>query len=328
VPLRASSLLFIVVALAAGATTAEGAAPRLQAPGLVHQGDTATFRVPVAKARSCSLTIRYATGAPQHSGNRAPANSAFTWKVFVPGGAALGVAHWTVTCGRATRHQGAFVVVGPRSTNPGGPAAAPKVVIDKQGFTQRPDTYGTGSLVSYGLMLRNSSAKEDATSVYVLVNMVDASGALVGTASDTVPLIGAAGTFAYGNSLELRTQTAVDHLEITIRVGAHLPKTAHPTPEFTNIRPQPSLYDAGWIGEVDGEVVNAATGLTLTSTRLSIVVFDVTGNVIGGGTGVTFAAIPSGARIVFAAQSGFTALPADKAATAVVSAEPTYTTGT
>jgi hypothetical protein len=177
-------------------------------------------------------------------------------------------------------------------------------------------------------MLRNSSAAEDATSVYVLVNMVDASGALLGTASDTVPLIGAAGTFAYGNSLELRTQTAVDHLELTIRVGAHLPKTAHPTPEFTNVRPLGSPYDTGWVGEVDGEVVNAATGLTLMSTRLSIVVLDGAGNVIGGGTGSTFAAIPSGARIVFAAQSGFMALPADRAVTAVVSAEPTYTTGT
>ena len=73
--------------------------------------------------------------------------------------------------------------------------------------------------------------------------------------------------------------------------------------------------------------MNATPALTLTSARLSIVVLDAAGNVIGGGTGVTFASVPSGARIVFTAQSGFTALPTDKAVSAVVSAEPTYITG-
>jgi hypothetical protein len=325
VPLRACFVLSIVVALAAGAATAEGAQPRLLAPGLVHQGTKATFRIPIANVRSCSLTIRYATGKAQRAGKRSPSNHAVTWVVAVPRDAALGVAHWTVSCGPGATLPGTFVVVGPRSTTPGGPADAPKIVIDKQGYTQRPDAYGTGSLVSYGLMLRNSSAAEDATSVYVLVNMVDASGALVGTASNTVPLVTAAGTFAYGNSLQLRTQIAVDHLEITIRVGAHAPKAIHPSPEFANVRPEPSQFDTGWVGEVDGEVVNTTTRLTLSNAMLSIVVFDAAGNVIGGGTGATFSAVPSGARIVFTAQSGFTALPTDKAATAVVSAEPTYT---
>jgi hypothetical protein len=326
VPLRSISVIFTVVALAAGAATAQGASPRAQAPGLVHQGAKATFRIPVANVRSCSLAIRYATGATQRAGKRAPSGRAVTWVVLVPRAAAVGVAHWTVSCAGAQLH-GTFVVVRSRSTTPGGPADAPKIVIDKQGYTQRPDKFGTGSLLSYGLMLRNSSAAEDATSVYVLVNMVDATGALVGSASNNVALIGAAGTFAFGNSLELRTQTTVDHLEITIRVGAHGPKADHPSPEFANVRVEPSQFDTGWVGEVDGEVVNAAAGLTLSNALLSIVVFDAAGNVIGGGTGATFAAVPSGSRFVFTAQSGFTALPTDKAATAIVSSEPTYTNG-
>jgi len=81
------------------------------------------------------------------------------------------------------------------------------------------------------------------------------------------------------------------------------------------------------VGEVDGEVLNATPTLTLSNAQLSIVVFDVAGNVIGGGTGATSGAVPSGSRIVFVAQAGFTALPIDKAATAIVSAEPTYTNG-
>lgn len=325
-PLRVSSLLFVAM-LAAGAATAGAAVPRLQAPGLVHQGERATFRLPVTKARSCSLAIRYAAGEIQRAGKRASSNHAVTWSVLVPRDAAVGVARWTASCGSAAALTGTFAVVRSRSTTPGGPADAPKVVIDKQGYTQRPDAYGTGSLVSYGLMLRNSSAKEDATSIYVLVNMVDASGALLGSASATIPLIGAAATFAYGNSLELRTPVTVNHLEITIRVGAHAPKTAHPSPEFANVHLISSAFDTGWIGEVDGEVVNTTTNLTLSNALLSVVVLDASGNVIGGGTGATFSAVPSGARIVFTAQSGFSPLPADKAVSAVVSAEPTYANG-
>ena len=322
-PLRVSSLSLLVITLVVVAS-ASGAQPRLQAPGLVHQGDTAIFRVPVTGARTCSLTLRYANGATQRAGSHVVVSHSATWTVAVPRTAAIGSARWTASCGTSPPRGGTFVVVRVRSTTA---ADAPKIVIDKQGYTQRPDRYGTGSLVSYGLMLRNSSAAEDATGVYVLVNMVDASGALLGTVSTTVPLVGAAETFAYGNSLELRTQATVDHLEITIRISAHAPKTAHLAPEFTNVRPEPSLYDTGWVGEVDGEVVNTATTMTLQNATLSIVVFDAAGNVIGGGTGATFITVPSGARVVFTAASGFTALPADKAVTAVVSAVPTYTPG-
>jgi hypothetical protein len=315
------------MALAAGAATAQGARPRLQAPGLVHQGAKATFRVPVTKAGACSLSIRYAIGPVQRAGKGSVSSHAVTWVVTVPGNAMVGVAHWTVFCGSAMALTGTFVVVHGRSTTPGGPTAPPTIVVDKQGYTQRSDKYGTGSLVSYGLMLRNSSAAEDASSVFVLVNMVDATGALIGSQSQTVSLIGASGTYAYGDSLELRTQVAVNHLEITVRVGSHAPKTPHPSPDFANVRPEPAVFDPGWVGEVDGEVVNSQPTLTLSNAQLSIVVFDAAGNVIGGGSGSTAGAVPSGSRIVFIASSGFTAVPIDKAATAAVSAQPTYANG-
>jgi hypothetical protein len=327
VPLRISSFVLIVIALAVCAATAQGAQPRASAPGLVHQGDKAAFRIPVFGVRSCSLAIRYASGATQRAGTRAVVDHFATWTVAVPPRAALGVARWTVTCGAAGRLQGTFAVVRARSTTPGTPTAPPKVVVDKQGFSQRSDVYGTGSLLSFGLMLRNTSAVEDATSVYVVVNMVDAAGVLVGTVTHTVALVGAAGTFGYGDSLHLRTQVPVSSLELTIRVGSHAPKKAHPAPDFANVRLEPDSFNPGWVGEVDGEVVNATPTLTLANALLSIVVLDAAGNVIGGGTGATFASVPSGARIVFTATSGFSALPTDRAATAVISSEPTYTNG-
>lgn len=325
-PLRLSPLLVLVLTLAVGAATAEGAAPLQNTPLSVHRGDNATFRVPASKAGSCSLSIRYETHALQSPGRRAPRNHAVSWVVRVPMTAPLGPARWTVVCGKS-KQAGGFIVLDARTTAPGPGAEVPKIVIDKQGYTQRPDKYGPGSLISYGLMLRNASTAQDVSSVYVLVNMVDASGALLGSASRTVGIVGAGETFAFGDSLNLRTQTQVVRLEITIRISAHAPKKPRPLPTFANLRLVPDVYDPGWVGEVDGEAVNGTEGKTLASAQLSIVVFDASGNVIGGGTGSTTATVPSGARIVFLARSGFTAVPLDKAASVVVSSEPNYTNG-
>jgi hypothetical protein len=198
------------------------------------------------------------------------------------------------------------------------------VVADKQGFSQRPDRYGTGSSFSYGMFLRNTSDTQDAQNVYVLVNMVAASGELIGTATRTIPLIAAGQTYALGDSLSLRTQVAVSKLELTIRLGAHQLKQPHNSPEFANVRIVPAQGDPGWVGEVDGEVLNSTPALTLTNAKLSIVLLDAAGNPVGGGTGYTFAPLPSGSRMVFLATSGFSAVPLDRALTPVVSAEPAY----
>lgn len=325
-PHRVRSLLVIVaVVLAAGAATAQGAKPRALAPGLAHQGSNAVFHIPVSGVRTCSLTIRYASGANQRAGYHRVVNGAVTWTVGVPLNAALGVARWTVACGKAGRLQGSLVIVRARSTTPTAPTAPPKVIVDKQGYSQRNDSFGSGSLLSYGLMLRNTSTAEDATSVYVLVNMVDAGGELLGTMSRTVALVGAAGTFAYGDSLHLRTQVPVASLEITIRVGSHSPKQGHPLPDFANVRVIPDDLTPGWVGEVDGEVVNATPTVTLSSARLSIVLLNAAGGVVGGGTGYTVVSVPSGSRVVFTATSGLTACATDQAVAAIISSEPTYT---
>lgn len=322
-----SILLVLTIAVAATAATANGAKPRTLAPGLVHQGAKTVFHLPAGSAHACTLAIRYADGTMKNAGPRVAVNRWATWTVAVPAKAALGIATWLAACGPTRNLQGTFVVVRARSTTPGGTTAPPRVVVAKQGYSQRPDSYGTGSLLSYGLMLRNTSTTEDATSVYVLVNMVNQAGVLVGTVSRTVSLVGAASVFAYGDSLHLRTQVPVSSLEITIRVGSHAPKKAHPAPDFANVRVLPDDNDPGWVSEVDGEVVNATPTLTLSSARLSIVVLDASGNVVGGGTGFTFESVPSGARVVFTATSGLTALPTDRAVTAVVSSEPTYANG-
>jgi hypothetical protein len=229
-----------------------------------------------------------------------------------------------VQCGIHFVRKGTFKVIA--QTNDAG-GEAPRVVADKQGFSQRPARFGTGSSFSYGIFLRNTSTTQDAVSVYVLVNMVAANGLLIGTATRTISLIGAGQTFALGDSMSLRTQVAVAKLELTIRLGAHQVKQPQNHPEFANVRIVPDESDLGWVSEVDGEVLNTVPGMTLTNTRLSIVLLDAAGNPVGGGTGSTYAALPSGSRMVFLATSGFNAVPLDRALTPVVSAESTYTAG-
>jgi hypothetical protein len=74
-------------------------------------------------------------------------------------------------------------------------------------------------------------------------------------------------------------------------------------------------------------VLNTTPLMTLTSSRLSIVLLDAAGSPVGGGTGYTSSPLPSGSRMVFLATTGFTAVPLDRALTPVISVEPTYTAG-
>lgn len=314
----------VLIALAAAAPTA--AAPSRAAgisPGLVHRGQKTTITVATGtRSAPCVASLRYANRTTQRAASRLPHGGHVSFVFKVPSTAALGQGGWRVQCGLGY-WTGTFVVVDAQSTTA---KEAPRVVVGSQGYSQRPDKSGPGSFLSYGLVLRNTSASEDAESVYVIVNMVAADGSLIGSKSQGVPIVPAGGTYALGASMQLRTQAAVTHLEIVVRVGAHEPKQAQTLPDLANLRIEPSLYDPGWVGEIDGEIVNDTTPKTLSSASLSIVVFDAAGNPIGGGTGSLFASVPSGARFVFTAMSGFKSIPLDKAASVAISITPRYST--
>jgi len=91
-----------------------------------------------------------------------------------------------------------------------------------------------------------------------------------------------------------------------------------------NIRVLPGLNDAAWVGEVDGEVINSHPVLNVQNTKLSAVVFDAAGNIIGGGTGMATPLLPPGTRQVFVLKNGVDAIPWGQAASARVSALGTY----
>jgi hypothetical protein len=322
VPLRLVSLVLCVLAVGAASASATPRTVSGISPGLVHRGQRATIVASTAKPNAmCVARLRYSNGRIQAAPRHRAVRRRVSFTLRVPLTAATGAGSWTVTCGSAV-DKGSFIVAAVQSTTP---VEAPKVVVDRQGFSQRPDRFGTGSLLSYGLVLRDTSGTEDAQNVYVIVNMVAASGELIGSKSQTVPLVPAGGTYALGDSMSLRTQVAATRLEITVRVGAHEPKQNHTMPEFANVRILPSTTDPGWVTEVDAEIVNVDTQKTLASANVSLVIVDAAGNPVGGAKGFSFAALPSGSRFVFTAQSGLSSIPLDRAAAVLISSQPRYT---
>lgn len=322
-PLR-SIFSLVLALLALSAASAQAAQHRSGgiAPSLVHQGQRTTISAGTRGLKGlCGARLSFADGKVQTLAPKRPRNGRVSFITAIGKDAAIGGGSWMVSCKSVIVAAGSFVVVAAKSTSG---SDVPRVVVAKQGYSQRSDSYGTGSQLSYGILLRNTSHSEDARNVYVIVNMVTATGELIGSLSRTIPLVPAGGTYGLGDSMGLRTQVATASLEITIRVGAHEPKKAHTMPDFANVRILPGTFDLGYMAEVDGEVVNDNSPLTLTSASLSILVLDAAGNPVGGGTGSSGAALPPNTRFVFVAQSGFGAIPLDKAVSVLIFATPTY----
>jgi hypothetical protein len=319
--------LLVSLAVASLALCAATVSPA-PAAGLptVARGQALRISFPLHSRTLCTPTVTYSDGSKQVGTAKRARAGRLAWALLVARTAPLGAGEWVVRCGRVDTRAGRFVVVG--LPGGGGTADVPRVVVDKQGFSQRNDNFGAGSRVSFGLLLHNTSETQDAMNVYILVNMVAADGELIASMNHNVALVAAGQTFAYGDAMGLRSQVPVAKLELTVRVGQHQAKQNHILPEFANVHVIPNPQDVGWVGEVDGEVLNTAQmPLTLMSTRISIVLLDSAGNPVGGGAGGTFAALPNGSRMVFLANQGFDSVPVDRAVTPVVSVEASYVQG-
>ena len=288
------------------------------APQRAYQDADAAVAVSVRPLGArCSLSVRYADGSRQRGLEpvRAASGTA-SWKWHVPTSAgAAGPARVTASCGRAGHASRTIVVVG---------SVVPlRIDVVKQGFSIRPQPYGSGENVSYGLILRNGSAKSDAKDVTVLVNFVGPDNVLYGSATTLVPEISRGSTYALGGQLVFPGAAPVVRLEATVQVSARTSGAA-PHPTLANLRVVPSIFEPAWIGGVEGEMVNDQPSFLLQRAQLSAVVFDAAGNVIGGGTGYAFASLPPGGREFIQIQTGMNAIPFAKAAMVEVSVLATY----
>jgi hypothetical protein len=159
------------------------------APTRAAQGQTMHFWIRTrATGVTCTLLVRYSDGSLQKGLSPARArNGRAEWTFRVPDTAATGMAKAIASCGKGGRIIRTFLVVpGPKK---------PKLAVVNSGYSQRPNPHGIGSIVSFGIILKNPSEDQDAVKVQVLVNLVDAADVVIGSVSRPVSAVAAGSTF-------------------------------------------------------------------------------------------------------------------------------------
>jgi hypothetical protein len=281
------------------------------------QGNDARIAVSVRPAAArCSLSVRYQGGTQQLGLNPVIAVSGHaSWTWHVPTTVQAGPAKATVRCAGAGSTSRTLVVVGR--------LVEPKITVAKQGFSIRPNAFGSGNRLSYGLILHNEAAQRDAMAVSVQVNFVMADDHLLGTDTQHIQGIAAGSDYALGNSVSFPAAAPIVRLEIVVQVDGYAKASIH-YPTLANIHIVPQLFEPNWIGTIEGELQNTDPAMTLSNAQLSAVVFDSAGNIVGGGNGFTFQPLPPGARLFLQMSSGFDAIPFQNAASTMVSIVPTW----
>ncbi len=318
--LLALATLVVVGAFAGSASGRAAGVQFVAGPSRVVQGNEATMTVAVSPSGArCSLSVRYKSGAKQRGlPVVAAAAGRATWAWKVPRLVQPGVAHATASCAGAGRASRTFTVIGQ--------VIPPKIDVVQTGWSVRNYPYG-GSGVSYGVILANRSKTQDALDVKVLVNFVMADNRLIGSATNRISDFAADTQHATGGELQFQGGAPIARIEVVVEIGKSGPAT-HTKPGLSAIRVVPSPIEPLWCGAVEGEVQNDHPSRTINWVELSAVVFDASGNIIGGGSGYGFASLPPAARMFLKISNGMRPIPSYKAASAMVSVVPTYKPGT
>jgi hypothetical protein len=315
--LTAIVAVILVVASAGTASARTSGIGFTFVPQHVVQGSDARIIVSVHPAGArCSLSVRYQGGTPQPGISPVIAAGGFaSWAWHVPITVQAGPAKVTVRCGGAGSSSRSLVIVGR--------LVEPKIIVAKQGFSIRPNSFGIGNRLSYGMVLHNQAAQRDALDVSVQTNFVMADDHLLGTDTQHISGIAAGSDYALGNSVSFPALAPIVRLEVVVQVATYAKATIH-YPTVANIHIVPQLFEPNWIGTVEGELQNTDPTMTLSSAQLSAVVFDSAGNIVGGGNGFAFQPLPPGARLFLQMTSGFDVIPVQNAASTMVSVVPTW----
>jgi hypothetical protein len=285
-------------------------------PNHVVQGEDARVSVSVRPTGSrCTLLVAYQGGAKQGGLAAVTARSGHaTWTWRVPADVQAGPARTTVRCLRAGSTTRSIVIVGRLIQE--------KITVDKQGFSMKPTT-GGGTRLSYGLILHNSSQSKDALKVTVQTNFVMGDNNLLGTDTQRVDGIAAGSDYALGRMINFPGAAPITRLEVVVKVESFGPHSTH-QPTLANIHLVPQIFDPKWLGSVEGELQNTDPAWILHSANLSAVVFDGSGNVLGGGSGFAFQSLQPGVREFIKLSNGFDAIPMDKASSMLVSVSSSW----
>ena len=313
--------LATVVGVAVFAGAANGRAQGVgfvAGPSRVVQGNPATVAVNVSPAGArCSISVRYKSGAKQKglkTVTAAGGRASWTW--IIPRLVQPGLTRVSVSCSGAGRASRTLMVIGQ--------VLPPKIDVVQTGWSARPYSYG-GTGVSWGVILANKSKTQDALDVQVLCNFVMADNRLIGTASARISDIAADRKHVTGGELNFPGGAPIARLEIVVQIGKGGPAT-HTKPGISFVQLAPSTFEPAWTGEIHGEVQNDDPRKTIQYVELSGVVFDASGNILGGGTGFAVATLPPAARMAMKITNGVRPIPFAKAASALVSVVPKYKT--
>ena len=284
-------------------------------PEKAFQGQPASFAVNVRpKGTKCSAQVLYAGGSRQVFAPVLARTGRASWRWTVPPKARLGQATLSVLCGRAGRSSRVFTVTGP-------PSAPARVIVANSGFSQR--VRFTTREVSFGVVLSNPTPDKDALDVTVLVNFVDATNRVVKSVSSRIGGVAAEARYYHGGSTTIPDGTPVSSLEIVTQIGGQAVDKLR-GPATADVQVLASQWDPGYVGAVQGQLLNDHPTMLLLNSQISAVVFDAAGNVLGGGIGFGSAPLLPGVRAYFQANGGVGAIPIDRASTAGISVIGSY----
>ena len=307
-----SALALLAIAGSANAMTERSSAITLSGPTRLVQGDTVKMTVSARSGARCTLMLRFKSGSQKVGPVTSTAGKAvFTFDVARK--AAPGAATAKASCGAAGTTTRKLVVIGA--------VIAPKINVLKQGFSIRPHAFG-GSTVSWGVVLQNTSTRQDAKDVNVLANFVLPDNTLIGSMTRRISRIGANAVGVGGGDLNFPGVPPIARLEVVVQVkeGA-APKKMRPL--LSNEHVVPDRINAAYVGSVEGEVANDDLGRRMRRADLYAVALDAAGNVLGGGAGYATAALPPGARQFFKI-TGLRGVQMGQVASLMTAAVPLY----
>ena len=281
-------------------------------PARVFQGQRTTLRALVSPGNaSCQLSIKYKGGHLQRLARKSATRGRVSWTVRIPP-VPVGAATATVSCARVVARTSFYVQWA---------VQAPKVTIARKGFSQRPQRFGGGSDVNYGLEVRNERTLSDATNVTLIVNMVDSTNRVLGTGFLRIARLPASSVFYVGGQTPIPTQTQVSRLEVVVSASSDQKLAATPL-LISDLIIAPATFEP-FVGSVRGQLLNQHR-VPMDSGVVGLVIEDSNGNIIGGGSGYASGPLSFGAREAFDVRGPFGAIPFERATNAIVSVIPNY----
>jgi hypothetical protein len=279
----------------------------------VTQGDEQILDATTSRSATCSLSVRYANGHRQPLGRFHAQRHHVEWAWLVPPQAAVGKAKARVACGGAGARTETFMVTRRPPSS---------VAVVQRGFTQLHNGRG-GTNLSWGVALVNRS-REEARNVTVYANFIDAQGRLLLTDSVDVAGIAPGATYYAGSVADTAGYPVATKLVPVLTSGPSTPETLV-SPEVTNV--QVFAGDGDGSAVIDGDVTNDGTQPLAFDAVIFAVLFNSSGQIVGGGLAFPPYLLAPGAQGTFEVDTGPGGPPASSVSYARLSADPKYGSG-